>query len=266
MEIKIYPRLSTDKIEKKIKNEAFISHCSFSDYTKVNAMNQSYMKDIVINPKRLSIKKETPAMALGRAYHEMVLEPEEFDTNFVVIEGDARTKAFKEEAKRWHTHQIIKEREFKQMKTMYENLLLNNKARELLEQCTVFETSIFWIDKELGFECKGRVDALILNENNEVTLVDLKTTKNAYDFKKSAYVYSYDLQAAYYIEGLTAVGYKVRDVKFLVSEKEETMDTIVWTATDKFLSDGQKKLDYYKTKLVEVMNTGRDSYEEELFL
>lgn len=67
------------------------------------------------------------------------------------------------------------------------------------------EQSIFWVDKETGVQCKGRIDWIT---NTSVPLVvDLKSTTDASleGFQRSISKYRYYVQAAMYIDGLEQI-------------------------------------------------------------
>ena len=75
------------------------------------------------------------------------------------------------------------------------------------------EMSVFWQDPATGVQCKCRPDFLVLNaENKVVAIVDVKSTRDASNggFSKAIANYGYDVQAAYYTDGLKqAIGYEV---------------------------------------------------------
>ena len=84
----------------------------------------------------------------------------------------------------------------------------------------------------MGLPFRAKAD--ILHEGKRI--VDLKTTADIYKFKRSAYDFGYDAQAAIYthIFGL-------QEFTFLVVDKT-TLDVGIYTTTPAFIKSGQVKV------------------------
>ena len=95
----------------------------------------------------------------------------------------------------------------------------------------------------MGLPFRGKADA-----KKGTTIIDLKTTANIQDFEYSAKKYSYDLQAALYLDLFNA-----DDFIFLVVDKR-TLDVGVYTITAGFIDSGLQKLqeatDAYKNYIM----------------
>jgi len=95
----------------------------------------------------------------------------------------------------------------------------------------------------MGLPFRGKADA-----KKGTTIIDLKTTANIQDFEYSAKKYSYDLQAALYLDLFDA-----DDFIFLVVDKR-TLDVGVYTITAGFIDSGLQKLqvatDAYKNYIM----------------
>lgn len=235
---------------------------SFSEYQKSDGVNQSFLKDVVINPRRLKIEKDSPNLRFGRIFHEYLLEPEYFKESYIVLSGDRRTKEYKQACKEFHTSKIVHTKEMEQMEQMEVGVKRNSLASKLLNEATDIEQSVYWEDPDYGFQCKGRLD-MVSTVGKSVVISDLKTTEDADLFIKSAYFWSYDLQAAFYKRGMETLGYDVDGIYFIVSEKKQTQDCIVYTAKPSFVEKGEAKLQKYLGELIVLGNTGRESYAEE---
>lgn len=238
---------------------------SFSEYQKSDGVNQSFLKDVVINPRRVGIPKDSPNLRFGRIFHEYLLEPEYFKESYIVLSGDKRTKEYKEACKEFSSWQIVHTKEMELMEQMEAGVKRNSLASKLLSEVTDIEQSVYWEDPDYGFQCKGRLD-MVSTVGKSVVISDLKTTEDADLFSKSAYFWSYDIQAAFYKRGMETLGYDVEFIYFIVSEKKQTQDCIVYTATPSFIEKGEAKLQKYLEKLVEIGKTGRESYIEEVEL
>ena len=91
--------------------------------------------------------------------------------------------------------------------------------------------------KDYKFGLKGYIDRYTVDHKKEgINIIDLKTTANIRDFMYSANKYSYDLQAALYLDLFDA-----DDFIFLVVDKR-TLDVGVYTITAGFIDSGLKKL------------------------
>ena len=148
-------------------------------------------------------RKETTAMALGTAIHAAVLEPEEFERNYVVTPpeaSDRRTKAHKE----WRASiegdpRVLSQGKYDTIREAMEAVRSHPIVRRLLEsQDRRIEQSIIF-DDLTGVPCRIRPDMVV-----PPFIVDIKTTQDAMPgaFAKQAANLHYDLQAAHYTEGM----------------------------------------------------------------
>ena len=121
-----------------------------------------------------------------------------------------------------------------------EAVLANEEAAALLSGC---EFEIPAVGEFMGLPFRGKADA-----KKGTTIIDLKTTANIHDFEYSAKKYSYDLQAALYLDLFDA-----DDFIFLVVDKR-TLDVGVYTITAGFVDSGLQKLqvatDAYKNYIM----------------
>lgn len=168
---------------------------------------------------------KTDALVIGSAFHKLVLEPEEFDSEFAVCPTvDRRTKAGKEEFAAFQQNaegkSVLMDWMFDQVKAMAETVRSHPMAGFLTTDGEV-ETSIYFTDNLTGVECKVRPD-IIKTINGKRIIVDLKSCRSASldDFRKDAINMGYDLQAAMYREGVKAETGEECDFVFVAVEKE----------------------------------------------
>ena len=171
----------------------------------------------------------TPALLFGQVAHKMLLEPEDFDSEFVVAPNvDRRTKAGKAQ---WEEFQaeaadktVVSQDFYQTAAEMREAVMRVPSAANLLSGNGENERPFFWVDELTGVECKCRTDRIIFNEDGGVTIVDYKTSANAETgaFNSSIFKYGYNLQAAMYSEGvMKALCLTERpDFVFIVQEKK----------------------------------------------
>jgi hypothetical protein len=184
----------------------------------------------------------TPAMAFGSAVHTFVLEQERFADEFVVAEKfDRRTKEGKEAAARFEEeHQgktLMTSEDIATLTLVRAAVHSHQGAAKLLRQGAA-ELSAFWLDKNTGISCKCRPDWF----NGEV-IVDLKSCVDASSsgFSRAIATYGYDIQAAFYVDGIKAVTGMELPFKFVAVEKEAPHAVAVYRADPEIIEVGRKK-------------------------
>lgn len=152
------------------------------------------------NPNK-RIKPPTTALKLGSMLHKAVLEPNEFNSFYQVIENK-RTKEGKEKILQLEEKGI-------EAISFEEKVLCNDIcdavanhpiASELFSKGTA-EQSFFWDHKETNLPLKCRADWI-----NGDTIIDLKTTAEGGAsedaFSRSMANFLYHVQSAHYCEGI----------------------------------------------------------------
>jgi len=172
---------------------------SNEDYHADPAISCSGVKDLLDNPltywwnSPLNPNRETTYtkdLIHGRASHCLLLEPEKFDEEFVVIAP--RIKAGETE------RMVIREPDFLNIKQAIDELK-DNKFYDDWFKGGYPEVSIFWQDESTGLNCRSRFDYLNLEFS-----VDYKTTKSVVGngVTKAIADYQYNLQSTIYLRGL----------------------------------------------------------------
>jgi hypothetical protein len=200
-------------------------------HADMSAVSASMLKKLDESPRVYEseyITKESPseptaAMEMGTALHVAVLEPESFDSQYVVCPSfcsDKRTKAYKEwEALHGSDGRIVlKQDEMDLIARCRLSITRNQLAFRLLSAPGISEKSIYWHDSETGIPCKFRCDKIA-----GPFVVDLKTTSECTerDFRRSVEKYRYHLQAAHYLAGAAAeLGSEVKEFFFVVVETQ----------------------------------------------
>lgn len=197
-------------------------------YHSVRAASASNLGHLKRSPAHLkaewdAAEKDTPAFRLGRFAHSAILEHDAFHSDYAVISGNARTKAYKEEyaelVEEFGPYNVMKEDERETVLRMFDAVMFHATASEYLMQDGDSEVSLLWDDEVTGARCKARIDRLPVDAS--VGIVDLKTTTDAsrVQFAKSLFAYGYHRQAAHYLMGLSRV-LSARDrFTFVVVEK-----------------------------------------------
>lgn len=134
-------------------------------------------------------------------------------------------------------------------------IMKHKPAAELLE-VGVAEKTIFFDEPETGAKCKCRPDWMATDAR---LIVDLKTSKDASPagFGRSAWAYRYDVQAAFYFDGVmyaTGMGYD--GFVFIAAEKERPYPVKVYYMDEDDLRVGRRRYMANLETYVDCMRTG----------
>jgi hypothetical protein len=149
-------------------------------------------------------RKETPAMALGTAVHTALLEPDRFDSEYVICPADCsdrRTKAYKEWSATNSDKIALTIDDAKTIHAMCKAATKDEFAMQLLTADGHVEKSLEWTENDV--HCRMRFDKIA-----GPFCIDIKTCQDATPeaFAKTIASYRYDLQASHYLSGLTSNG------------------------------------------------------------
>ena len=221
------------------------SDISNRDYHSLDMVSNSYLNKLAIYPAKALIESgDTEAMAVGRAFHVYILEPELFDKEVVILpEINRRTNDGKAEYARFLTEHSLKTiisigdmANIREMRLAIERHPLASK----MIKDGISEQTVIWTDNETGLPCKARPDRI---PDGKGVLVDLKKTRDAsaHGFQSSVVKYRYAQQAAMYIDGImhATEGKKMYDAfAFIAVEDKEPYRTEVYTLNLSFLAWG----------------------------
>jgi exodeoxyribonuclease VIII len=127
------------------------------------------------------------------------------------------------------TRSVLTQEQWDMLHGMREAVMAHPAASALLSKLPgKAELSVYWSDAVTGSLCRCRPDYW----REDDLLVDLKTTEDASPegFSKSIANYRYDVQAAYYLDGVNqATGRKPRQFVFIAVEKKPPYAVGVYT-------------------------------------
>jgi hypothetical protein len=161
----------------------------------------------------------TRAMVIGSATHAAILEPAEFDKQYMLLRDvtDRRSSVYKQAAEQFGADNVLTGTEADSVIGMRESVRLNSAAVELLDASGYVEIAVFATDPITGVLVKCKFDKLLA----DLRSVDLKTTQDLRDFAKSVANYRYHVQQAYYSDVFAwATGLQLESFDFLAVEKE----------------------------------------------
>lgn len=198
-----------------------------------HALSSSSLKKLIESPKAYekSLRFNSNAQPLrdGRLVHLAVLEEHRLE-ELVVVDSTKAAKAFKDATAEHGKETVYTKSEMDNAYWIAKAVKDCDSAAELLDGCTFEEPAIKMID---GIAIRGKADA-----RKNSTIIDLKTTSGGIDkFKWSAKNFSYDLQAALYLELFDA-----HDFIFLVIDKD-TKDIGIFECSGEFIQKGYDKME-----------------------
>ena len=196
------------------------------EYHAHPAVGSSSLKPMLRSPAhywaQLNAKHEpTPAMELGTAIHEAILEPNLFAANAIVMpkfEGTGSRAAKDQWLMANAGKRVLKQDDYDMIQNILGTIAHNRMVSQLLSGGAA-EESYFWQDPDTGIVCKCRPDYLRQGH----IIVDVKSTVDASTdgFPTQMARLKYHLSAAMYLDGVSAVlGQKFDQFLILAIEKE----------------------------------------------
>lgn len=205
--------------------------------------------------KSIERPKPTKSMDTGTASHAMCLEPNKLIAIEIPWEllsnGAVRTN----EAKKWVEDQRaegripLKLEEYQTVMRVRDSF--RNAAKGLLElqnSKVHIEHAVTWTDEETGLLCKARPD-WVVERKSKAFVLDLKTCQDASPeaFAKSMANFSYGIQRAHYIAGVSAaLGGKPCEFYFVACETVEPFASVIYHA----VGDGFDKAELRRARLM----------------
>lgn len=231
-------------------------------YVEIDAVNWSSLKVLRVSPLHYQAalrtpRADTPALAMGRAVHTAVLEPDCFVLDYAVYreskskgEGAVlRWRAFQEANKE---RTILSVEEYETCLRMRDAVRSHPRAAPYLAHGKA-EQIIRWTDAATGLACKARLDWV-----SHAALVDLKTGR-AVDprrFGTAAAQFLYHGQLAFYGAGLKAACGQDLPVVLIAVESEAPHDVVVYRLDEEAVEEGQALVRELLDELAERRRTG----------
>lgn len=172
-------------------------------------------------------RQDTPAFALGRAVHALVLEPHSFDQLFTVWADSRRTKAWKDFAAE-EQRTILRTDDMDRARAIAAAVAVNPLAAEWLSRPGLREQEVYWVDTATQLPCKARLDYLCPERR---WLADLKTCRSTDHrrFAAAAATYGYHGQLAHYAAAVRGVlGWAPARVAIIAVESDPPHDVVVY--------------------------------------
>jgi exodeoxyribonuclease VIII len=233
---------------------------TFQAYQAIDAVNWTTLKEMGRSPKhyrhRLETPREdTPALAMGRAAHTAVFEPDRFILDYAVFTGPRRAgKEWDAFAAANEGRTILKTEEYQRCLAIRDAVRAHPVAARYLAS-GMAEHTVRWTDEETGLACKGRADwvAPMLR-----ALVDLKTTGDVNDriFGHTAARLGYPGQLAFYYDGLRLSGMDLEKVIIIAVESGAPHDVAVFRVDEDVLYTGREQYRGYLRRVAGCRKLG----------
>lgn len=212
-------------------------HSSFSEdsHSSLDLFHKSIEQYAAIRVFKL-IKPPAPtdAMKFGTLFHTLVLEPENFDKEYVINEKhDGRTKIGKvckiDFLERAAGREVVEQSDVDMVLAMKDGIERNQPARWLLSQYGEPEVSFRCKDKDTGCNLKVRMDYLS-SCGDGFTIVDLKTTDDVSPkaWSRTAHNFGYHRQAAMYLDCCKEHGIPADRFVFLACSKTPPHECVAY--------------------------------------
>lgn len=202
-------------------------------------MSNSDINTLVTNPKMFGVSRpDNKSLAVGRYFHQSILEPEKAKQVETINVSSRTTKAYKEALESSGRDFLMLESERKEADAWVLAIKANLHFYEYIyAEGNEFEVpGLTEID---GMVFKGKADIV-----TDSCVIDLKTTRDIRGFKWSAKRYGYNSQAYIYQQIFG------KPLVFFVIDKE-TMQLGLFRPSDKFLDEGEERvmkgLEVYRT-------------------
>lgn len=217
------------------------------EYRRHPAISRSELWHIRESPEKFKYYRDnpqppTPALLFGQVVHKLLLQPEDFDSEFAVAPDiDHRTKdgkaAYSDFLAAAEGKTIVSLAQYEIAAQMAKKALSEPYVAKLLNGRR--EVPFFWTDEDTGEACKVRVDCLTEIGGNQI-IVDYKTCADASNdaFMRDAVKYGYHFQSAMYSEGVEKNTGRKPLFVFIAQEKTEPYALNVLQADEAFVQYG----------------------------
>jgi len=228
-------------IETKYVKDTFEQYLGKKDH-----ISASDIKNFLKSPKYYywnkylkTEKEEGRHFAIGSAIHELILEPQLFLSNYIVMpKVDRRTKDGKLQYEQFMIEAqgktMLDSEEMTMITEMVKNATDNKTFMSLLEN-SHRELSAYLVDQSTGLKLKVRPDVL---PQTKSTIIDIKSCLDSSPkkFKGDVYSYGYSLSAAYYCDLLKRENYI-----FAAIEKSQPYQTSLYALSDEMMEYGRQQ-------------------------
>lgn len=244
---------------------------TWTEYCKIDALNQSRLKKILISPKTFKddISKSSKSMSIGTAIHEF-LEIKDLGMFLQEPKVNKRTNKGKEELLEFYDSnsdtdkKIVTTEIYEQLIKVEEGFANHRHARKILNTS---KNEITAQANVSGIKAKGCIDLL----NLDIGLItDVKSTRRAtrQEFERDCITYNYPFQMAFYNRLYVDIVGEEPKHAIITIETHPPFEVSVYFPDYDWMEYGHKKLDHaldiYKECLQNKAFPGKQQNKGEL--
>lgn len=234
--------MTTTEIKTEYVKDTFAEYLGKKDHISSSDIKNFLKSPLVYYTNKFGEEKEKSEerhFSIGSACHELILEPELFNKNYIISpKVDRRTKEGKQQYADFVAQSegktILFEDEMQMVIKMAENASQNNTFIELMKD-SYRELSVYTTDPITNLKLRMRPDILPINKS---TIVDIKTCVDSSPrkFKNDVYNHGYSLSAAYYSDFIKRENYI-----FAAVEKEPPYQMSLYALSDEMIEYGRQQ-------------------------
>lgn len=234
------------------------------DYHAVDACSHSRLCDMRRSAAycrhRIDHPEDGDALAFGAALHHYVLERQTFEAFHAVVDCERRgTKAWEAAEAANPGKAMVKGSDFSAIRAMAAALDSVWAARLMLNGRGRTELSGFWRDAEHDIPCRFRADRIVELAGFGTVCADLKSTTDASPeaFARSMQKWGYHIQAAWYLDGLAALGVPCEAFVIVAVEKDAPHQVGVYRIDDESVEQGRRECRRLLARYAEAARSGK---------
>lgn len=223
-------------------------------------LSSSQVRALLISPLHFwdltqAEKLDRDTFRLGRACHTATLEMDRFLVEYALWPA----KSGRRFGDRWDAfieanegRTILTEAQYKTALSIRDAMLRDACASRYLREPGRNELTLLWTHARTGIRCRARIDRMCS------VIFDLKMTRNP-DFRKfgaDAASLGYHVQAAWYSDGVSAVGLGLPPFKLGACENVRPYDVVVFPVPEKVQAVAREKIEPALDRLLECHAAG----------
>ncbi len=227
-------KMKKDELKEAIK--AFDADSKFKFREDVQAEIAALTADKLVGTLATLDEYKTAATQLGVKFE--ALNKDELKLAIKAADTESLFKFREDEYNRLYGAKIIlKQDQMDALTAMRESVFKHGGAAKMLAKGEA-ESSLYWTDEITGLKCRIRPDWLF-----DGGMADLKSCVSASkaDFAKAVANLGYDIEAAFYVDGMKAVTGKSVDFFFIAVEKTAPYTTACYKASQEMIEIGRAK-------------------------
>lgn len=225
-----------------------VPYADYDSYDAVNHTKLRWFEKTAMHARYRMTHEPEPkeAWEFGKALHTAVFQPQLFEGEFLVKPKiERRSKRGKQAWAQFTVESqgryILTDEEMTHIDSMSEAVRTHPLAGQLIGTGAP-ELSLSWVDEPTGFRCKGRLDWFTKYTGDSV-IVDLKSTLDAsqHEFSKTIQKLGYASQAAFYLDGASALVPAERRYIIIAVEKVPPYAVAVYELEPDAIQEGRRR-------------------------